>query len=215
MMNPMRIVIGADSDLMILGVRSLLEQDYRFQVVGLARSSEALICTSRHRQPDTILWGCQTLDVLTTIEQLRHLVPSAKQIMIGTILDGVLIRDLLCMGLDGYLHQGDDLTLCLTDALLAVRQDKTYLSATAQSAYDGEIRRDRREKPDPLDGELRDVLQRLAEGASIREIAQELAIPEKRVYRLRNRLRQRFDAKTNEHLIQRAVVEGFVHRLTL
>jgi two-component system capsular synthesis response regulator RcsB len=203
-MNPMRMVVGDDSDLLILGVRALIERDYRFQIVGLARSNDALIRTSRHVQPDVILWGCQTLDVLTTIEQLRRVAPSAKQIMIGTIIDGVLIRDLLMMGLDGYLHQGDDLTLCLT-----------YLSSTARSAYEGEIGRDQREKPDPLDGELRDVLQRLAEGASIREIAHELAIPEKRVYRLRNRLRRRFDAKTNEHLIQRALIEGFIHRLAL
>jgi DNA-binding NarL/FixJ family response regulator len=214
-MNPMRMIVGDDSDLLILGVRALIERDYRFQIVGLARSNDRLIRTARQLQPDVILWGCQTLDVLTTIEQLRCVAPTAKQIMIGTIMDGILIRDLLLMGLDGYLHQGDDLTLCLTDALLSLQQGKTYLSSTARSAYDGEMGCDQREKPDPLDGELRDVLQRLAEGASIREIAHELSIPEKRVYRLRNRLKRRFDARTNEHLIQRALIEGFIHRLAL
>lgn len=165
-----------------------------------------------HRQPQIVLWGagCHRSDTLTTIEQLRETAPNAKRLMVGSLTDGILIRDLMRLGLDGYLHKADDLTLCLLDALVAMSNGKTYLSTTARSAYRVAVECDNRMQPSPLTDEMQAVLRLLAGGHSVHEIANKLGIGKKRVYRLRSRLKSRFDAKTNEHLIQRAVAEGFV-----
>ncbi|TVR24692.1 MAG: DNA-binding response regulator [Anaerolineaceae bacterium] len=211
-MESIRVIVADDSDLMITGVRSLIEKDYRFRVVGLARCTDSLVDVVRHRQPQIVLWGAgfHHSDTLTTIEQLRTIAPDAKRLMVGSLTDGILIRDLMRLGLDGYLHKGDDLTLCLLDALVAMSNGKVYLSTTARSAYRTAVECDNRAKPSPLTAEMRDVLRLLAAGLSVHEIANKLGIGKKRVYRLRSRLKSRFDAKTNEHLIQRAVSEGFV-----
>jgi DNA-binding CsgD family transcriptional regulator len=47
------------------------------------------------------------------------------------------------------------------------------------------------------------------QGLPIADIARQLDIPMRRAYFLRYKLKQRFGATTNEHLISRAVAEGF------
>ena len=59
-----------------------------------------------------------------------------------------------------------------------------------------------------LDEEARSVLRLLAEGLPVYEIAEQLHLSSRRVYRVRDKLRRRFDAVTNEHLIRRAIAEG-------
>jgi len=62
-----------------------------------------------------------------------------------------------------------------------------------------------------LDSQSRTVLRLLAHGLHVGEIALELHVPVRRVYSIRRRLRRRFGAVTNEHLISRAVSEGFTY----
>jgi DNA-binding CsgD family transcriptional regulator len=62
-----------------------------------------------------------------------------------------------------------------------------------------------------LDTESREVLQLLAHGEHAGEISKRMGIDKRRVYWVREKLRRRFGAKTNEHLIQRATSEGFIY----
>jgi DNA-binding CsgD family transcriptional regulator len=62
-----------------------------------------------------------------------------------------------------------------------------------------------------LDQEARAILQLLVQGHHTGQIACQLKIPLRRVYWVREKLRQRFGALTNEHMISRAASEGFVN----
>ena len=53
------------------------------------------------------------------------------------------------------------------------------------------------------------MLRLLAQGCTIGKIAVQLRVKPRRVYWVREELRYRFGATTNEHLITRAVEEGF------
>ncbi len=60
-----------------------------------------------------------------------------------------------------------------------------------------------------LDPEARSVLRLLASGSTVREIAAQMHLTRRRVYWVCEKMRARFDAATNEHLISRAAAEGF------
>jgi DNA-binding CsgD family transcriptional regulator len=60
-----------------------------------------------------------------------------------------------------------------------------------------------------LDAESRQVLRLLSNGLYVNEIARELHKPLRRIYWVRQKLRKRFGANTNEHLIRMAIAEGF------
>ncbi len=61
-----------------------------------------------------------------------------------------------------------------------------------------------------LDAEAREVLRLLAQGCRPQEIALMRGVPVRRIYWVGNKLRNRFGAETNEHLIARAAEEGFL-----
>jgi len=96
-------------------------------------------------------------------------------------------------------------------------RDRPYLSPTANAEYLVALHS---LQPDGyLDDEAREVLNKLAKGIHAGQIAREMGISQRRVremgisqrrvYWVRQKLRQRFGAKTNEHLIHRAAAEGF------
>jgi len=89
----------------------------------------------------------------------------------------------------------------------AVAQNRPYLSPTANSAYLVAMQSPLRDWQ--LDTEARAMLRLLMQGLPIADIARQLDIPMRRAYFLRYKLKQRFGATTNEHLISRAVAEGF------
>ena len=61
-----------------------------------------------------------------------------------------------------------------------------------------------------LDDEARAVLRMLAQGHHVGYIAYAMKVQPRRVYWIREKLRNRFGAQTNEHLMSRAVAEGYV-----
>jgi DNA-binding CsgD family transcriptional regulator len=61
-----------------------------------------------------------------------------------------------------------------------------------------------------LDAEGRDVLRMLANGYRCQEIALLRGMLLRRVYWVCSKLRDRFGAQTNEHMIARAAEEGFL-----
>ncbi|MEL6524675.1 MAG: response regulator transcription factor, partial [Chloroflexota bacterium] len=206
-----RIFIADDADLTIRGMQTILQEDHRFDVVGTARSMDELLATITEQCPDVIILGewLYNMDLLSGIEQLQTLVPTGKIIVLGSLADGLLIRDLFHAGAQGYLYKSDDLCDCLTLAVDTVLRDRKYLSHTANAEYLVAMQSPQRDWH--LDHEARHILQMLARGHRACEIAESLDIETRRVYHVRQKLRKRFNAETNEHLISVAAAEGFIY----
>src|SRR5262249_26485021 len=129
-------------------------------------------------------------------------------ILMGAVPNGLYLCDLFASGIRGYLHYGDPLAECLSKAVTNVIKGHPYLSPTANAEYLVAV-----QSPQPewsLDDEARRVLQLLAQGQHAGQIALELRVPLRRVYTVRQKLKNRFGAVTNEHLISRAAAEGLI-----
>lgn len=206
-----RIVVADDADLLILGAEAVLQADHRFRVVGTARSMEELVRVTEVGYPDIVVMSewIHNLDILSAVEGIRRARPTVKIIVMGGLVDGLLIRDLFAAGVQGYLYKSDDLCTVLVIAIEAVMLGRLYLSPTANAEY--LIAMQSPNANERLDTESRQVLQLLAHGEHAGEISERLGIGKRRVYWVREKLRRRFGAKTNEHLIQRAAAEGFIY----
>jgi DNA-binding NarL/FixJ family response regulator len=206
-----RIVIADDADLLILGAQSVLNTEHHFNVVGVARCMDDLLNAVAEGCPDVVVLNewIHNVDILSVVEQLNDARPPMKIIVMGGLADGLLIRDLFTVGVSGYLYKSDDLCELLVSAVETVMRDRLYLSPTANAEY--LISMQSPHANERLDPESRQVLQRLAHGEHAGQISEQLGIHKRRVYWVREKLRRRFGAKTNEHLIQRAAAEGFIY----
>jgi DNA-binding NarL/FixJ family response regulator len=170
-----------------------------------------LLQVIENAQPDVVVLSewIHNIDILTVVETIKRTRPLVKIIIMGGLADGLLIRDLFASGVSGYLYKSDDLCELLVTAVETVMLDRPYLSPTANAEY--LISMQSPNANERLDPESRQVLQLLAHGEHAGQISKRMGIDKRRVYWVREKLRRRFGAKTNEHLIQRAAAEGFIY----
>jgi DNA-binding CsgD family transcriptional regulator len=88
-----------------------------------------------------------------------------------------------------------------------VLREYPYLSPTANAEYLVTMQGNNRGWH--LDTEARAILRLIASGCTAREIAAQMNLKLRRVYWVTEKLRARFGASTNEHLISLAKAEGF------
>ncbi len=171
-----RILIGDGNSLSVFGAKTLLERRAATEVIQ-AENGTVLLASAKTLQPDIVILGDQfdpLIDTLELVEHTIHAAPSARIIVIGTSIDGLVIRDLFTMGVCGYLAAGDDLPACLLTAVDSVLRERPYLSPTANSEY--LIHVHSQAKSWNLDAEARSVLRSLAQGCTIGEIAAKLSV---------------------------------------
>ncbi|MBA3870394.1 MAG: response regulator transcription factor [Anaerolineae bacterium] len=210
-----KIVLADDSDLMMVGTEAIIESELKYQVVGKAHTLNDVLQSIQQQIPEiAILSEClYDTDILSAVDAVRHASPKIFMIVVGMITDGTLIHNLYMHGIKGYLYRGDPLQECLLPAIRTVLQDRPYLSPTANAEY--LITLQSRHPVPKLNAEARIVLKYLAQGVSINQIACHMGTSPRRIYAIRDRLRRRFGVETNEHLISRAVAEGFIVLSTL
>jgi DNA-binding NarL/FixJ family response regulator len=203
------ILIADSSSLTVVGAESLLSQRAD-TVVTKAENGDSLLALVSELKPSLILLGDRfdpLFDTLYLVERLLTTHPSPRIIIMGMSTDGLIIRDLFAMGVRGYLAAADDLSECLLTAVEVVLRDRPYLSPTANAEYLITMQGSNRDWQ--LDAEARAILRLLAGGCTPGQIASRLKLKRRRVYWVTEKLRARFGAMTNEHLISRAVNEGF------
>lgn len=207
-----RILLGDDNDLALLGAQKILENGHHaYHIMASVDHVGDWFTALQQYSPDVALLS-ERLDpetsLLQLVERTRSAAPVVKLLILGTVMDGLLIRDLFALGISGYLYRADRLQDCLIPAVATVMKQRLYLSPTANAEYLVAMQSPLRDWH--LDAEARQVLHLLAQGFPITDIARQIDVPLRRIYWVRQKLRKRFGANTNEHLISMAVAEGFV-----
>jgi DNA-binding NarL/FixJ family response regulator len=217
---PIRVVIADDHTLVRSGLKVLLERTPDIRVVAEAGDGrEALACVERLR-PDVVLMdvamaGLNGLEA--TVRTVRHH-RGVRVIVLSMYGTEEFVVHALRAGATGYLLK-DAAASELERAIRSVMKGEVYLSAeAAQRVADYEERygslsaQDGRGAPEPTQLTPReiDVLQLIAEGRTMQEIAQVLDISQKTVETHRYRLMDRLNIHRVAGLVRYAVRIGLV-----
>lgn len=206
-----KVILADSMDLVLAGLQAILHQETNVEVTGTFKSLAVLVNALAGQHPDVILLDDRlepNIDVLALVERVQGIAPRARIIVMSNILNGVIVQELFACGVTGYLFKGDVLSDCLYRSIQTVLDDRPYLSPTANAEYLLAMRSDRAGWR--MDAEGRDVLRLLANGYRCQEIALLRGMLIRRVYWVCSKLRDRFGAQTNEHMIARAAEEGFL-----
>lgn len=209
-----RILLAHSADLFLLGAQQVLKNYPDCEVLAAVTDFVELRDLTRSHMPNVILLGDALdpdLNVWQQIEYLRTTAPLTRIILLSNLISGALIQDFLLYGVTAILCKQDKLSTHLYFAVLAAYHNRPYLSPTVNTEYLIAIQSGQANLR--MDDESRTVLSKLAQGDHIQQIALHLDVDVRRVYWVREKLRQRFGANTNEHLIQRAAAEGFIYSL--
>jgi DNA-binding NarL/FixJ family response regulator len=210
-MASLRVLLVDDHALVRAGIRSLLRDIEGIEVVGeAADGAEALAIAGRER-PDAVLLdlAMKGMGGLETAARFRELHPGVKVLILSMHASEEYVLQALRAGVVAYLIK-DSATAELELALRSVMRGETYLSpAISRQVVEGYVQRVGAAE-DPLTPRQREVLKRMAEGRSTKEIAFDLGLSAKTVETHRAQIMERLGIRDVAGLVRYAMRTGLV-----
>lgn len=210
-----RILLAEDHKIVRQGLRSLLERETDLEIVGEAETGGEALALAAQLGVDLVLMDL-TLPDMSGIEATRRIVeelPGVRVIALTMHSDKRFITETLKAGAQGYLVK-ESATLELVAAIRLVAGGGVYLSRSLP-ALDG----DGQAKAVPgkpvaapclLSPREREVLQKIAEGRSTKEIAFSFGVSIKTIEAQRSQTMKKLGLRNIAELTKYALREGLV-----
>lgn len=206
-----RLFLVDDHALLRAGIRALLEQHGAFEVVGEAERGEDALARVGDAAPDVVLLDL-TLPGISGIEtarRLRRSAPTLRLIALSMHEDPEHVQGFFEAGGRGYVPKSS-LETQLVDAILAVSRGEYYAPAHLLAALAREIAQGDPYRHARLTAREVEVVRRIAEGSTYREIAEALGISEKTVATYRERASEKLGVRSRAELVRWALERGLV-----
>lgn len=210
-MNRPRILLADDHTLVLEGIKKLLET--HFDLAGAAENGRELVAAAARLRPDVILLDISMplLNGLEAARQIRKAWPLARLIFLTMHADPTYVSEALRAGASGYVLKrsaASELVRAIQEVLKGRSYVTPLLSATAQAQVRSRLRRG--QPSGELTARQREVLQLIAEGHSIKEMAAILHISPKTVEFHKACLTQKLGLRTTAELTRYAIQHGII-----
>ena len=202
----MKIFLVEDHHIMRRGLASLLMTERDDQIVGeTASGEEALTLLQSGDLPDVVIMDI-SLPGMSGIEAthtIRTLYPNVKVLVLSMYNNPTVLHEAMQAGASGYILK-KSMVEELNTALDQIMRDKQFVSpmVTDQLDPDHEFRK---ESLKSLTNREIEVFERLANGKSVKDIANELVVSIYTVYTHMNTIKSKMGIGKNQDLIRYAI----------
>jgi DNA-binding NarL/FixJ family response regulator len=207
-----RILIADDHAIVRAGLKQFIADQVDMEVSAEAASGAEAIAAVRAGEFDVVLLDISMPDKngIDTLKTLRHVKPELPVLMLSAYAEDQYAVNLLRAGASGYLNK-EAASTQLVGAIRTVVQGRKYVSPSlAQILADG-VSGDAEK---PLHAELSQrefqIFCKLAAGAAVSKIADELNLSVKTVSTYRTRILEKMAMKSNADLTYYAIKNGLI-----
>ncbi len=201
-----RVLIADDHTLVAEAFKKLLEQE--FDVVGVVADGRALLRAVSDLKPEVAVIdiGMPLLNGLDAGQQIQRIAPAVKLVYVTMNQDVDLAAEAFRRGASGYLLKTSAAAELVT-AIREVLSGKSYVSPLVTKDMVGSFLRSERpyRERDKLTGRQREVLQLLAEGRTMKQVASILNLTPRTVAFHKYRVMEILNVKSSAELVQYAV----------
>ncbi len=217
-MNPVRIVVADDHDVVRSGFASLLDTQPEFTVVGTAPNGLEAVRLGRELQPEVILMDIRMpgIDGIEATRQLTRHGASGPRILVLTTFDlDEYVYDALRAGASGFLLK-DVTAERLFDAVRIIAAGDALLAPSVTRRLISEFAQRPTTTPQPMPAlqaltpRETQVLQLVAEGLSNSEIASRLVVTEETVKTHVSRMLNKLGLRDRTQAVVMAYESGLV-----
>jgi DNA-binding NarL/FixJ family response regulator len=203
-MSRPRILLADDHALLLGAFEKLLSGE--FDVVGQAVDGRALVAAAERLKPDVIVLdvAMPLLNGLEAARQIKQKQKAVKLIFLTMTEDPDLASEAFRIGAAGYLVKRSAASE-LTTAIREVLQGRSYITPLITDGLIGTLLRPPAPAAPRLTPRQHEVLQLLAEGHSMKEIASVLNISPRTVAFHKYEMMEQLKVKTTAELVQYAV----------
>jgi DNA-binding NarL/FixJ family response regulator len=205
MMPRPRVLLADDHALLLGALENLLSAEC--DVVGQASDGRALLAAAETLKPDVIVLDI-SMPVLNGLEagrQIKRFLRSVKLVFVTMNEDPDLAAEAFRAGASGYLLKRSAAAELLT-AIKQVMQGRSYITPLmTESLVEALMQPPEHSPAEELTPRQREILQLLAEGRSMKEVATVLDITASTVAFHKYRMMEHLKVKSTAELVQYAV----------
>jgi two-component system response regulator NreC len=209
------IVLADDHPVVRRGMRTLVEADPEFSIVGEAGDGLETVRLVERLRPkvlvlDLMMPGLSGLEVLRII---RERSPQTRTVVLSMHSNNAFIAEALKNGATGYVLKGsteDDLVRAVREAAAGRRFLSPPVTEIALDAYIEQARAGPFDPHETLTAREREVLQLTAEGKTSSEIALRLHISSRTVENHRAHLMRKLGLENQTELVRHALRHGLI-----
>jgi DNA-binding NarL/FixJ family response regulator len=206
-----KILLADDHTLFCNLLRQLLEPEY--EVVGCVRDGRDLLEAAETLRPDVVLLdiGMPLLNGLDAGRRLKEANPKVKLVYLTMNNNVEYAREALQAGASAFVLKNSQ-SSHLLQAIRGALRGVSYVAPEIRQAMSDVFIRDPKAmaRPQHLTDRQREVLQMLAEGRSLREIATSLQISYRTVRFHKVRIMEELGLSKNAELVKYAMTHGIM-----
>jgi len=208
-----RVVLADDHKIMREGLCSLLQNEPRMEIVGVAEDGRSALQLVRETKPDVVVMDVAMPDLngMEATRKIKAEMPEVRILALSMHSDKRYISSMLQAGASGYLLK-DCAFKELVQAIHTVARKQVYLSPSIAALITEDYVRQLMAKDGSaaavLSPKEREVLQLMAEGNSTKKIAADLNLSVKTIETHRQQIMEKLDLHSVAELTKFAVREG-------
>jgi DNA-binding NarL/FixJ family response regulator len=212
-MKRLRLLLADDHDIVIEGLRRVLDHP-GFEIVGVVSDGRSLLRAAEDLQPDVIITDV-TMPLLNGIEAVRQIREDNRSVKIVFLTmhpDVTFATEALAAGASGYVLKnsaGEELVTAIREAMKGC----VYVTKSIAEVVKHAVVPRAKSWRDPLDmltSRQREVLQLLAEGLPVKEIATRLHVSPRTVEFHKYRIMDELGLRSGAELARYAARHGIV-----
>ncbi len=207
------IILADDHPIVRRGLRSVLEAEKGFSLLGEAGDGLEAVRMVENLQPDILITDMMMpgLTGLEVTRQVKHRVPKTKIIILSMHASESYVLEALRNGANGYVLKdtvSEELVEAIRDVIAGRRYLSSQLSERAIETYILKAESTLEDSYDSLTTREREVLKLAAEGSTNNEIAERLFISPRTAETHRANLMKKLALSNHTELIRYAIRRG-------
>ena len=205
-----RVLLADDHHLLLGALEKLLQEDC--QIVGRVSDGHALVAAAQQLKPDVIVLdvAMPLLNGLEAGRQIKQVLRSVKLIYVTMNEDPHIAAEAFRVGASAYLLKRSTPVELLT-AIREVMLGRSYVTPlVTEQLVESLLKVEEHKAGQELTSRQREILQLVAEGRSMKEIAGVLDITPRTVAHHKYRLMDQLHIKSTAELVQYAVKHNMV-----
>jgi DNA-binding NarL/FixJ family response regulator len=215
-MKPVRVLVADDHEVVLEGVRSLIERQPDLEVCGLATTGPETVDLARKTRPDVVVLDMTMpeLDGLDAIRQIKKAHPDTEVVVFSAHPSEDTIEDVFEAGAKSYI-QKNEANRDLVKAIRSLAEHKPFFTSQAsQILFAKFLDSGSKKKPERLEKKLtpreREIVRLLAQSSSNKEIAASLGISIRTVETHRATLMHKLGVRSVAGVVRYAIRQHIV-----
>jgi DNA-binding NarL/FixJ family response regulator len=211
-MNPVRILMADDHEIVREGLRALIENQPGWEICGEASTGREAVTLAGQLKPDVVIMdvGMPELNGLDASRQIKRVLPEVEVLIFTANETEEIVRQIFQAGARGYLLKSEA-NKHLIPAIEMLCKHRTYFSSkVSEMIFSGYLQGKMGVEDVVLTPRERETVQLIAEGKSNKEIAAVFGISVKTVETHRATIMRKLRLDSVAGLVKYAIRNGIV-----